>query len=163
MMDLRLVRVDDRFIHGQILEAWIPYLGADGVIIVNDRLSSDEFQKSIMEMALPDRIRFKVSSVDDVPRLEGDTLFKDKRVLVIVSSLVDAFNIYNKGITFNRLNIGNLKVHDGSYQLSFSVWVNNKDIEIIKSLISKGVYVAVQSVPREREINAKDILQMIKL
>ena len=43
MMDLRLVRVDDRFIHGQILEAWIPYLGADGVVIINDRLSSDEF------------------------------------------------------------------------------------------------------------------------
>ncbi len=163
MMDLRLVRVDDRFIHGQILEAWIPYLGADGVVIINDRLSSDEFQKSIMEMALPGRIAFKVSSVDDAPKLKDNALFKDKKVLIIVSSLMDAFNIYNRGITFNRLNIGNLKVHNGSYQLSFSVWVDNKDIKIIKSLMAEGVYVAVQSVPREREINVGDILEMIKL
>lgn len=55
-MNILLVRVDDRFIHGQILESWIPFLKAQSVVVANDALASDHFQKTIMSMAIPDRI-----------------------------------------------------------------------------------------------------------
>ena len=162
-MNLSLVRIDDRFIHGQILESWVPYLHANGVVIANDNMASDEFQKTIMAMALPDRMTFKVSRVDYAATLKDDPALDGKSVLLIVSSFKDAYSLYNNGLVFKRLNIGNIKAKNGDYQLSFSVWVDHKDIEIIEYLIAKGVYVGVQSVPRERDIDVSTILDVITL
>ncbi len=77
-MNIVLVRIDDRFIHGQILEAWIPYLDAQAVIVANDCLASDDFQKAIMAMAIPDRIFFQIISINEAPKLQVDPLLKDK-------------------------------------------------------------------------------------
>ncbi len=162
-MNLSLVRVDDRFIHGQILESWIPYLNAQGVIVANDYLASDDFQRAIMSMAIPDRITFKIISIEKTPTLTDDPLFKGKRTLVIVSSIKDAYKIYQKGATFTKLNIGNLKMQDGCKQLSFSVWVDHEDINILKTFIEDGVSISLQSVPRERDIDLSTIIEMVDI
>ncbi|MDA8124239.1 MAG: PTS sugar transporter subunit IIB, partial [Deltaproteobacteria bacterium] len=39
-MDIALVRVDNRLVHGQILEAWIPYLQASCIVVVDDQVAS---------------------------------------------------------------------------------------------------------------------------
>ncbi|MBT8489617.1 MAG: PTS sugar transporter subunit IIB, partial [Deltaproteobacteria bacterium] len=33
-MDVTFVRVDNRLIHGQILEAWVPFIGASRIVVV---------------------------------------------------------------------------------------------------------------------------------
>ncbi|HQP30651.1 MAG TPA: PTS sugar transporter subunit IIB, partial [Deltaproteobacteria bacterium] len=55
-MNIVLVRVDDRLIHGQILESWIPFIKAQCVVVANDALAGDQFQRAILSMAIPDRI-----------------------------------------------------------------------------------------------------------
>ncbi|MCD6569398.1 MAG: PTS sugar transporter subunit IIB [Deltaproteobacteria bacterium] len=162
-MNLILVRVDDRFVHGQILESWIPYLDVQCVIVVNDYLASDDFQKAIMSMAIPDRIIIKIISIKDVAGLIHDPLLKGKRALLIVSSIKDAYKICQEGIFFTRLNIGNLKMQDGCKQLSFSVWVDHEDVDILKRFIADGVYISLQSVPRERDIDLRTIIEMIDI
>jgi PTS system mannose-specific IIB component len=156
-MNLVLVRIDDRFIHGQILEAWIPYLDANAVIVANDCLASDDFQKAIMAMAIPDRIFFQIVSVDEASKLVEEPLLEGKKVLLIVATIRDAYEIYKK-MPFNRLNIGNIKVKDGCKQLSCSVWIEQEEINMLKELINRGVCVGIQVVPREREIECSSLI-----
>lgn len=160
-MNIILVRVDDRFIHGQILESWIPFLKAQSVIVVNDTLACDHFQKTIMSMAIPDRILLRIVPLDDAPGLVGDKDLDEKRTLVIVSSIKDAYILHSKGFTFNKLNIGNNKGGDSSKQISYSVWVDKEDLTMLKSLIDEGVDVSLQTVPRERVIDMRSILGMV--
>ncbi|HQG32432.1 MAG TPA: PTS sugar transporter subunit IIB [Deltaproteobacteria bacterium] len=160
-MNIILVRVDDRFIHGQILESWIPFLKAQSVIVVNDALACDHFQKTIMSMAIPDRITLRIVPLDDAPDLIDDKDLEEKRTLVIVSSIKDAYSLYSKGFTFSKLNIGNNKGGDSSKQVSYSVWVDREDLVMLKSLMDKGVDVSLQSVPRERVIDMRSILGMV--
>jgi D-glucosaminate PTS system EIIB component len=160
-MNIILVRVDDRFIHGQILESWIPFLKAQSVIVVNDTLACDHFQKTIMSMAIPDRIALRIVPLDDAPGLVRDKELDEKRTLVIVSSIKDAYTLYSKGFTFTKLNIGNNKGGDSSKQVSYSVWVDKEDLALLKSLMDKGVDVSLQSVPRERVIDMRSILGMV--
>jgi len=160
-MNIILVRVDDRFIHGQILESWIPFLKAQSVIVVNDALACDHFQKTIMSMAIPDRITLRIVPLDDAPDLIDDKDLEEKRTLVIVSSIKDAYSLYSKGFTFSKLNIGNKSHGDSSKQVSYSVWVDREDLVMLKSLMDKGVDVSLQSVPRERVIDMRSILGMV--
>lgn len=160
-MNIILVRVDDRFIHGQILESWIPHLKAQSVVVVNDTLACDHFQKTIMSMAIPDRITLRIVPLDDAQSLAQDKDLDEKRTLVIVSSVKDAYTLYSKGFTFHKLNIGNNKGGDQARQISYSVWVDNEDLSMLRKLMDNGVDVSLQSVPRERVIDMKSILDMV--
>jgi mannose/fructose/N-acetylgalactosamine-specific phosphotransferase system component IIB len=162
-MNVALVRVDDRFIHGQILESWIPHLKAQGVIVANDGLAGDQIQKTIMSMAIPDRIRLKIVSLQDAVSLKDDHDLSEKRCLVIVSNIKDAYRLHSEGFLFTKLNIGNNKATGPSKQLSYSVWVDREDIDLVKALMNDGVEVTLQSVPRERLIDMKSIIDMIEL
>jgi mannose/fructose/N-acetylgalactosamine-specific phosphotransferase system component IIB len=160
-MNILLVRVDDRFIHGQILESWIPHLKAQNVVVVNDALACDHFQKTIMSMAIPERISLRIVPVDEAPSLSEDSELDDKRTLVIVSSIKDAYQLFMNGFIYIKLNIGNNKGTDEAKQISYSVWIDEEDLDMLKELMDRGVEVSLQSVPRERNIDMKSILTMV--
>ena len=161
-MNILLIRVDDRFIHGQILEAWIPFLKAQSVIVANDSLASDDFQKTIMSMAIPERIILRIVSLDEILKLEQDKELDGKRTLVIVSSIKDAYKLHEIGLDFSVLNIGNNKGTDSSKQISYSVWVDRQDLDMLSDLMEDGIDVNLQSVPRERNIDMKSIINMVE-
>jgi PTS system mannose-specific IIB component len=162
-MNVLLVRVDDRFIHGQILESWIPHLKAQGVVVASDCLAQDQIQKAIMSMAIPERIQLRIVGLEDAVDLKGDCAMDEKRTLVIVSSIKDAFRLHEGGLPFTHLNIGNCKSTAGSRQVSYSVWVDGEDLALVRELIDSGVEVTLQSVPRERCIDMRSILDMVDL
>ena len=49
-------RVDNRLVHGQVIEAWLPYTGARHLIVANDELAADALRQQIIELAVPQRI-----------------------------------------------------------------------------------------------------------
>jgi N-acetylgalactosamine PTS system EIIB component len=160
-MNVLLVRVDDRFIHGQILESWIPHLRAQNVVVVNDELARDHFQKTIMSMAIPERISLRIVPVEAATALTDDPDLDDKRTLVIVSTIRDAYDLFMKGFVYMKLNIGNNKGSEKAKQISYSVWIDEDDLDMLKELMDRGVEVSLQSVPRERNIDMKSILTMV--
>ncbi len=162
-MNVLLVRVDDRFIHGQILESWIPHLKAQSVVVANDILACDQIQKTIMSMAIPERIKLRIVTLDDAVHLKDDRELDGKRTLVIVSNIKDAHRLFSLGLEFNKLNIGNNKTANSSRQISYSVWVDSEDLSLIKALMDNGIEVTLQSVPRERLIDMKSIIDMVDL
>lgn len=38
-MDFSLVRVDNRLVHGQIIETWLPFFKATRPVVVNDEVA----------------------------------------------------------------------------------------------------------------------------
>src|SRR5450830_941243 len=64
-MGVVFTRVDERMIHGQVMSAWAKVLSIDEVILVNDEVVHDDFQKSVMEISVPTGIELRIVSVDD--------------------------------------------------------------------------------------------------
>ena len=50
---IALVRVDNRLLHGQILEAWLPRLGAREVVVADDDAAASPLARAAMTLALP--------------------------------------------------------------------------------------------------------------
>jgi len=156
------LRVDDRFIHGQILEAWIPHTKASGLVVVNDDLAEDFFQKTIMSMAVPDRICLKIVSVADFAALLDDRELRSKSVMLIAASVADVHALWRQGLAIKRLNLGNIAASDGARQLSFSVWLKQDDIPLLSEMLAAGVNINLQAVPREREIDLKTLMSALQ-
>ena len=53
MPDIRLTRIDNRLIHGQVATQWCGVVGANLLLVANDAVAKDEFRQSLMNMAAP--------------------------------------------------------------------------------------------------------------
>jgi mannose/fructose/N-acetylgalactosamine-specific phosphotransferase system component IIB len=70
-MSLVLVRVDCRLIHGQVVETWVPHTGANCLVVANDDLVGNTFQRSVMEIAVPPDIHFSTLNIGNLHYAEG--------------------------------------------------------------------------------------------
>ena len=84
-MPVVLARVDDRLIHGQIVEGWVPFVGADAIYVVDDEICLDESRCRLMRMILPSGLGLRIISASELcEALSSDRL---SRVLILFNSL----------------------------------------------------------------------------
>ena len=62
-MSLRLVRIDDRLIHGQVVAGWLRALGGKRIVIVDDATARDEFLREVLTLAAPQGVPVEVLDV----------------------------------------------------------------------------------------------------
>ena len=162
-MDSILVRVDNRLVHGQILEAWVPFLKAVSIIVVNDEVAEDLIRESVIRMVVPSSIELHVFGVDDFSESCSLQTWKFGRSIILFDTIGDALRAYQHGFVYDRINIGN--VHDGEVKccLSPSIFLGRKEAKDLRTLVDSGVTVEIQSVPTERPVDFRDVEEKIKL
>lgn len=146
-----LVRIDNRLIHGQIIETWLPYTGAKMVIVANDELSHDVLQQEIMALAIPQAVSSSFVGVDNVIQAVTDSGASSDGpdAIVLFSSCTDARRAFDAGFGFDVLNIGNVHYSPGKKQVSPSVALSDEDESCLRHLTRKGVELDFRCVPND--------------
>jgi len=158
--DIALVRVDNRLVHGQILEAWVPFIKARCIIVVDDNSASDFFCETVIRMAVPSDIEVNIYSVEDFSANFTYHQGSGKKTIVLFSKIADALKAYQDGFHFEKLNIGNIHNEDYKVCCAPSVFLCEPDIQDVLNLLQdKGVAVELKRVPREKAVNIKDVLK----
>lgn len=158
-MKVALVRVDSRLIHGQILEAWVPYTGATLLVVLNDEAAASDLTRSIMTMCVPPAIRVIVARVRDAAVVEARPDFDGAAAIVLVATPADALAVHEAGLRFSRLNLGNLHFAPGKRQVSACVSLGDEDRQAILALEARGVTIEAQAVPRERARPYRELVE----
>lgn len=143
------VRVDNRLIHGQVVEAWVPFMGAKNIIVGNDDLARDEIQQEIMSLAIPRAIGSAFLSIDALPgdpRLSGSGR---ESTLLLFSTCLDVRRAFEKGLGLSILNVGNLHYSTGKRQISPSVSLGPDDESCLRFLQDNGVELDFRCVPND--------------
>ena len=160
-LDVALVRVDNRLVHGQILEAWIPYTKASCIAVVDDGVANDVFNETVIRMAVPHDIELIVSSVEDFAANYSYRRDKGSNTIVLFSSIGDAFRAFKLGFRYDGLNIGNCYAEVCAKHCTTSVTLSDEDIHDIGILLEEGVKVELRRIPRDKPIDARKIMPMI--
>ena len=64
-MDLiKVCRVDQRLLHGQVAVTWVSTLNPDAILIANDEIMHDEIGKLALKMARPEGVKMAIRTVD---------------------------------------------------------------------------------------------------
>jgi PTS system mannose-specific IIB component len=159
-LNIVLVRVDSRLVHGQILEAWVPFVKAKCIIVVNDKVAADSFFETVIRMAVPSEIDVIISSVEDFVQNYTYTHGSGKKTIVLFSNVADACDAFRRGFRFDRLNIGNIYNNEYKICCSTSVFLCNEEIKNLEDLLKEtGVFVELQTVPKGRAVNIKEALK----
>jgi mannose/fructose/N-acetylgalactosamine-specific phosphotransferase system component IIB len=149
---IQLVRVDDRFLHGQTLYAWVPFEKADSVVIASDEVDRDVVRGAVMGGCFEKKLRVIVKRVKDAVKEIDKESLANSRIILVVSDIRDAMRVYNEGLRFTSLNIGNVHHIAHGRKLSRSVILNKEDEEIIEEFERLGVAIDIRDIPTSAPI-----------
>jgi mannose/fructose/N-acetylgalactosamine-specific phosphotransferase system component IIB len=161
-LDIALVRVDNRLVHGQILEAWIPFLRASCIVVVDDQVASDIFHETAIRTAVPKGVKVIVCGVAEFAETYPFNRGCGPKTIVLFSTISDARTALCLGFHFDHLNIGNIYNEECKLCCTPAVLLSDKDIRDIAGLRDAGVKIELLRVPREKPIDLYDIVRIIQ-
>jgi PTS system mannose-specific IIB component len=150
-MGIVLTRIDSRLIHGQVLEAWVPYVQADCIVVADDAVAGTPLQRMIMQAAVPSDIRLVIGTLEEVATLLASSELSRCRTLLLFSSSDDALRACRLGIGYAKLNLGNMHAADGKSRYSCTIALDQHDIDNLQQVEAAGVVIVSQCVPTDRE------------
>ncbi|MBI5014064.1 MAG: PTS sugar transporter subunit IIB [Deltaproteobacteria bacterium] len=148
-MTIVLARVDNRLVHGQVLEAWVPRLEVQGIVVVDRELAADPLQALVFKVLDRDSLPVRVVGPEEAARLL-DGPWRARRVLILFSGLAQAVDSRRSGVRFDALNLGNIHPSPGSRTLTPSVYLSNDDVRLLEDLVQEGVALEARAVPTDR-------------
>ena len=155
---IKMTRIDHRLLHGQVAVAWAHALQVDCILIVNDDVAHDEFQKSLMKMAKPHGVKLIFKSIaataDAINLGKTDTY----SVYVIVKTILDAQTLCELCPSIQYINLGLSEIKEHAQQLGRSIYVNEDEIAALKAMSKKGIQIVMQQTPSDRGVDVVSIL-----
>jgi mannose/fructose/N-acetylgalactosamine-specific phosphotransferase system component IIB len=150
-------RIDDRLIHGQVVEGWVNFLKATCIFVADDRVASNPFQRSIIELSVPQGLKAIISRVEDVCDLLRATTLSADRIILLFSNPVDVLRAINSGLSCRVINIGGMHYVPGKRKLMDVLAVDDADLAALKELAAKSIKIDVQTVPNQRPVPLEKI------
>ena len=157
-MPVTHMRIDNRLVHGQVVVSWIRAEKADLLMVANDSIARDDFQRSILLAVAPPSVREVVVSLDDALAYVASPEHAGERVFLLVKTPADALRLIRGGLAVQTVNVGNMAFVVGAKRVSNTVYVTPEDIESFVKLADTGVALTCRMMPTER---GNDFMKML--
>ena len=154
---IKLLRLDERLIHGQIAIKWSRNTGVDRIIVANDAAASNPtIQKSLL-MAAPSTCKTAIKSVDDVIAMMKNPKAADHKILMICQTPADLLKLLQgideKPETVQVGNYGRIasKKTDGSQRKTYgaNLYLYPEEEETLKQVLNLGYSAIYQTTPED--------------
>jgi mannose/fructose/N-acetylgalactosamine-specific phosphotransferase system component IIB len=145
-----LARIDDRLIHGQVVEGWVNFLKATCILVADDKVAANPLQRSIMEISAPEGLKVIIGSVEDIGARLRSCSLDAERAILLFSNPADALRSFREGLTCHSLNLGGMHYMPGKRKIMDVLAVDDADLAALKELLKQGVRIEIQTVPTEK-------------
>ena len=152
-----LSRIDDRLILGQVVECWVNFLKATRIVVADDRVAANAFQRTIMELSVPQGLKVTISKIEDICDQLREAALEADRILLLFSNPVDVVRAVKSGLDCRALNIGGMHYIPGKRKLMDVLAVDDADLAALKELSAQGIKVDIQTVPNQRAVSLEKV------
>lgn len=157
---IKLLRIDDRLLHGQVAFAWTKNLSIHLIYVLSDVIVNDEITKMTLGIAKPYGTKLSVYAVDEGIEELKKHVNTNKNVMIIINNVKDAYRITSAIPEIRAVNFGGIKEKPGveSKRYTGSVTLTMEDIEVCKQMREMGVAMEIKAVPDEKGKSLNEML-----
>lgn len=87
---IKVLRVDDRLLHGQVAVAWTNYYKVDTIVIANDKVITDKTMQIAFKLATPPGITLSMKSLEGAVAVINNPKHAERTIMVITKTMQDA-------------------------------------------------------------------------
>ena len=142
---ISFVRIDNRLVHGQVIEGWLPHLKVRRVLVLDREAAQSPLTRASMGLAVPEAVALQISPDDSELQKAADDAVP---TLVLFRDVAGAFEAVRHGIRVARLNLGNITA---------SVCLDGEELHELEQLAREGVEIQAQALPSEKPMGLAEI------
>ena len=161
-MPIVLYRVDERLIHGQVVVGWGNSLKFDRVVLVNDQVASNAWERELYLACVPPEIKAAILSVDEATEMILQTGFEKERTVVLVDSPFDILRLMEKGLKIRSVNVGGIHSRRGRKKILPYLFLGDEEVSAFKKIISGGVKCECRDVPLAEKHDLSALIDKLK-
>lgn len=161
-MPIVLYRVDERLIHGQVVVGWGNSLKFDRVVLANDQVASNAWERELYLACVPPEIKATILSVDEATEWILEKGFQKERTVVLVDSPTDILRLMERGVEIESVNVGGIHSRRGRKKILPYLFLGEEEISAFKKIISGGVKCECRDVPLAEKHDLSALFDKLK-
>jgi len=153
-----LARVDNRLIHGQILETWVPTLGAREVLVVDDEAAASPLARAALTLCVPPEVSVRIEPAAAVAW--ADVAASRTPTLVVLREVGGLARARANGLTPQMvpvLNVGNVHFAPDRRSITASVFLSREELDALRELERAGFRVETRPIPAEAPLGLDEV------
>ena len=145
-MQIPLLRIDSRLIHGQVATSWAKAVKCDAIFAISDEVANDPLRSKLLLQVAPAHLQSYVITVDKAIKVWHNPMYADRKVLWLVTKPGDIVRLIEGGVDIKQVNVGGMTHREGSKLISQAVAVDADDVAAFNRLHEMGVKMTLQQL-----------------
>ncbi len=147
-MPIVLARVDDRLVHGQVVIGWGRSLGLERIILVDDDVAGNDWEKDLYRMGVPDGMAVSFATTEDAASALPEWQASRLRSAILTGNLATMARLHDAAPDIlQRINLGGIHHQPGRSERLPYVYLTDAELANLRSLAADGATVTAQDVP----------------
>lgn len=142
---IKLVRVDHRLLHGQVIFSWTKQLSVDSIIVVDDKVPNDPISVMALSIAKPSDCELNIIPFSKLKSVMVEQ--EKKNIMILVKGPKEALQLIHELPEITEINYGGVAKKSGSKAYGKAVFLNEEELNATQKIIKEGKKIFVQQVP----------------
>lgn len=158
-MPILLSRVDERLIHGQVVLGWGSQLRPDRYIVVDDALSSSDWEQELYRLGAGDADVLFSTVAQARDRLE-EWRAEEQRSILLTQDVDSMLRLAAGGLLRgHKVNLGGLHHGPGRVQVLTYLYLSSADQAALVGLAEEGVEVSARDLPDATKVSLRSLIE----
>ncbi len=145
--DNLFIRIDDRFIHGQVTAAWTKKFNATSIWVVNDKIAGNPALKQLQLVLAPPGIHVEVLKIEEAAAKVKNAL-NQHRILALFENPIDVLKfVESSGLKPSFVLLGQMGFKPGRVKIEKTFDINAEEHKALLKLLDMGVKLYYQQLP----------------
>jgi mannose/fructose/N-acetylgalactosamine-specific phosphotransferase system component IIB len=162
-MPIVLYRIDERLIHGQVVVGWVNSLGVDRIVLANDKVASNPWERELYLACVPPEIKATILSMDQAIRKISNDGFRKEKTIFLIDSPFDILRMLGKRVKIDCINVGGIHYKEGRKRILPYLYLSPSEISAFKKLFFLGIRCECQDVPLAEKKELSGLFEKLRL
>lgn len=144
---IKVIRVDHRLLHGQVVFSWTKFANIERVIVIDTATANDDFKKMSLKLAKPEDIKLNVFSVDAAIEKIDRIKALDDNIMLLFENVTELSKFIDAYGPVEEINYCLIPSKDGAKRFSNAIYLLPEEVELTKKMCDQGIKISMQQVP----------------
>ena len=157
-MPLERFRIDDRLVHGQVVVGWGQPLSLRFLVLVDDVVATNEWERDLYRMGTPPEIELCVETVASAAARMPEFESRADAGMLLTGDIATMDRLTRAVPAIQTITIGGVHHRQGRAACLPYVFLSDAEMAELTGIASRGIRIIAQDLPASTQVPLNDLL-----
>lgn len=156
-MEVKIARIDERLVHGQVITAWAKKYSINKILVIDDEIAQDPFMSQVITLSA--QAGMDISILDVHKAIEYLRITTGKgNLMLLFKNPAPVLAMSEAGYILPEVNLGNLGSSPQRKRISKNVGLSEQEAETVRKIVAHGTFVYLQMLPSDSQVDVTTVI-----